>query len=530
LELAALRERFPALERSMLAWRALARRQTVWLAPNDAQLTLAWCQGGVWEQRCVPLPEDVCRDGLPLQRDALADFLADWLLENGLPPAVVDLVLLLPLQCCQWRLVVPPDAQAPLSTAALRSLQPDLGWSLPLSELVLALESPGLPSASQLLVGAERLLLQAWVAVIEAADLRLERVDGLLAAARRGLLARCEAEGMPLSGDLAWLVQQGSAWRLLVLRDGWPELERLFSSADALRSDLEALLQAWERHAGASSPAMRCWITAPAEARQQLQGWLGGRWAEEAGGARFASLESLALPDPGSEAEAPPPGLDLLEERRRELGLAASVAGGGALLLQGSLWGGGLVLASLLLLALMGWQEGQQAQQLAQLMPVEQRVTRAESRLRRLRSTTTALRKNNTRLAEQLVAVPSGSALLEQLRRVTPAGVQLQNLRVQGNAIELSGEAQASLDPGPLERINALVLALAALPISEPDAVKVVKVTRSGDDGGPMQAVIFSLTWGLDPAARPSLATLKALGADGLVRRFQLLQQAGVAL
>jgi len=163
-------------------------------------------------------------------------------------------------------------------------------------------------------------------------------------------------------------------------------------------------------------------------------------------------------------------------------------------------------------------------------MPVEQRVTRAESRLRRLRSTTTALRKNNTRLAEQMVAVPSGSALLEQLRQVTPAGVQLQSLRVQGNAIELSGEAQAALDPGPLERINALVLALAALPISEPDGVKVVKVTRSGDDGGPMQAVTFSLTWGLDPAARPSLATLKALGADGLVRRFQLLQQAGVAL
>ncbi|QBE70252.1 hypothetical protein SynWH8101_2686 [Synechococcus sp. WH 8101] len=539
MELAALRERFPALERSMLAWRALARRQTVWLAPNDAQLTLAWCQGRVWEQRCVPLPEDVCRDGLPLQRDALADFLADWLLENGLPPPVVDLVLLLPLQCCHWRLVVPPDAQAPISTEALRSLQPDLGWSLPLPELVLALESSGLPSGSQLLVGAERLLFQSWLAVIEAADLRLERVDGLLPAARRGLLARCEAEGMPLSGDLAWLLQQGSAWRLLVLRDGWPELERVFSSADALRSDLEALLLAWERHAGASSPAMRCWITAPAEARQQLQGGLGGRWAEEAGGARFASLESLALPDPGSEAEAPPPGLDLLEERRRELGLAASVAGVGAgsgapparaLLLQGSLWGGGLVLASLLLLALMGWQEGQQAQQLAQLMPVEQRVTRAESRLRRLRATTMALRKNNTRLAEQLVAVPSGSALLEQLRRVTPAGVQLQSLRVQGNAIELSGEAQASLDPGPLERINALVLALAALPISESDGVKVVKVTRSGDDGGPVQAVTFSLTWGLDPAARPSLATLKALGADGLARRFQLLQQAGVAL
>jgi len=522
----------------MLAWRAFARRQTVWLAPNDAQLTLAWRQGTVWEQRSVPLPEDVCRDGVPLQRNALADFLADWLMENDLPPPVVDLVLLLPLQCCHWRLVVPPDDQAPISTEALRSLQPDLGWSLPWSELVLALESPGLPSASQLLVGAERMLLQAWVAVIEAADLRLERVDGLLAAARRGLLARCEAEGMPLAGDLAWLLQQGSAWRLLVLRDGWPELERVLS-ADALRSDLEALLLAWERHAGAASPAMRCWITAPLEARQQLQGWLGGRWAEEAGGERFASLESLAFPDPGSEAEAPPPGLDLLEERRRELGLAASVAGGGAgagappvraLVLQGSFWGGGLVLASLVLLALMGWQEGQQAQQLAQLMPVEQRVTRAESRLRRLRSTTTALRKNNTRLAEQLVAVPSGSALLEQLRRVTPAGVQLQSLRVQGNAIELSGEAQASLDPGPLERINALGLALAALPISEPDGVKVVKVTRSGDDEGPVQALTFSLTWGLDPAARPSLATLKALGADGLVRRFQLLQQAGVAL
>jgi type IV pilus assembly protein PilN len=147
-----------------------------------------------------------------------------------------------------------------------------------------------------------------------------------------------------------------------------------------------------------------------------------------------------------------------------------------------------------------------------------------------MRARTAALRKDNTRLAEQLVAVRSGSALLEQLRRVTPGGVQLQSVRVQGDAIQISGEVAAAMAPGPLERINALVLALAALPMSAADGVEVVKITRPDADKERPAALTFSLRWTLDPAARPSLAELEALGADGLAARYRLLQQAGVAL
>jgi type IV pilus assembly protein PilN len=541
LELAALIERFPALERSLLAWRSLVGRQTVWFAPSDQQLVLAWRQGSTWRQRQAPLPADICRDGLPLQRDALADFIADLLLDSGLPPRVVDLVLILPLEACHWRLLRPPGAGLFTRVADLRSLQPDLGWSLPLADVTLALESQDWSAAAatqdaaeqlQLLVGTERLLLQAWVSVIEAADLQLLRVDGLLAAARRGLLTRRQAQGETCAGDLAWLIQQGSGWRLLLLRDGWPELERSFAG-DALPSAVQEVLEAWACHAGGAEAPRGSWITAAADAwdvgREALAGWS----AENAGGQGLDTLVSLVLPDAGPDAEAPPAGLDLLDERRDELGLAsedADITPPRALMLQGGIWAGGVVALAVLVLGLMAWREAQQAQQLELLLPVEQRVTRAETRLGRMRAATAALRKNNTRLAEQLVAVRSGSALLEQLRRLTPAGVQLQMLRVKANTIELSGEAQALGDPGALERINALVLALSALPMSAAEGVKVVKIIRAGEAQGPLTAVSFSLTWELDPEARPSLAALKALGADGLAERYRLLQRAGVAL
>lgn len=541
MELAALIERFPALERSLLAWRSLVSRQTVWFAPSDQQLVLAWRQGSTWQQRQAPLPADLCRDGLPLQRDALADFIADLLLDSGLPPRVVDLVLILPLEACHWRLLRPPGAGLFTRVADLRSLQPDLGWSLPLADVTLALESQDWSAVAatqdaaeqlQLLVGTERLLLQAWVSVIEAADLQLLRVDGVLAAARRQLLTRRQARGETCAGDLAWLMQQGNGWRLLLLRDGWPELERSFAG-DALPSAVQEVLEAWACHAGGAEGPRGSWITAAADAwdvaREALAGWS----AENAGGQGLDTLVSLVLPDAGSDAEAPPAGLDLLDERRDELGLASEEADATpprALVLQGGVWAGGVVALAVLVLGLMAWREAQQAQQLELLLPVEQRVTRAETRLGRMRATTAALRKNNTRLAEQLVAVRSGSALLEQLRRLTPEGVQLQMLRVKANTIELSGEAQALGDPGALERINALVLALSALPMSAAEGVKVVKILRAGEAQGPLTAVSFSLTWELDPEARPSLAALKALGADGLAERYRLLQRAGVAL
>ncbi|CAI8369382.1 MAG: Uncharacterised protein [Synechococcus sp. MIT S9220] len=81
--------------------------------------------------------------------------------------------------------------------------------------------------------------------------------------------------------------------------------------------------------------------------------------------------------------------------------------------------------------------------------------------------------------------------------------------------------------PGPLERINAFVLTLGRLSISSPNGVKVLKASR---DDGEVPSVRFSLDWALNPKAKPSIQQLQQLGATGLVQRYRLLEQQGVAL
>jgi type IV pilus assembly protein PilN len=220
-----------------------------------------------------------------------------------------------------------------------------------------------------------------------------------------------------------------------------------------------------------------------------------------------------------------------LAERRPELGLspaAPPVRESRNLLLQGAAWGGGVLLLTLVGLGVMRWWETYQRQQLEALLPVEQTVLATEAKLRRLKLRTASLEKDNRQIAQQLVAVRSGSALLEQLRRITPQGVQLQDLSVNGDAISVSGVVQAGGRPGPLERINSLVLAMAALPASKDEGVKVVKITRT--DKGDGSVVSFSLTWGLDLSVQPTLAEFEALGAKGMAERLRLLQLKGVAL
>ena len=226
-------------------------------------------------------------------------------------------------------------------------------------------------------------------------------------------------------------------------------------------------------------------------------------------------------------AEAP---VDLLRERRIELGLPAQsvpFVSVRLLLRRGALLGGAALLVSLVLTAVLNWRGQQQQQQLESLAPLAQRLTAAEAQMRRLRTKTSAVKKDTTRIAQQLVAFPGGSPLLEQLRRVTPVGVQLQELSVGAAQIQLSGRVQIGDTPGPLERINAFALSLSQLPITREQGVKVMKITREdGDD----PAVTFSVKWALNPKMRLSLIQLQELGAIGLAERYRLIEQRGVKL
>ena len=219
---------------------------------------------------------------------------------------------------------------------------------------------------------------------------------------------------------------------------------------------------------------------------------------------------------------------DLLRERRSELGLpddSGPCKPAGPLLLRGSLIAGAALLLSVGSIVVMGGIEMQQ-QQLQTLLPFEQRVRSIEGRLRTAKQRLAKVRQDNLLITEQLVNGQAGSPLLEQLSRVVPAGMQLQDVAVQNDQITISGKVGLGGTPGPLERVNAFALALERLSISRRNGVKVLKLSR---DDGETPSVNFSLDWSLDPMARPSVQQLQQLGASGLVKRYRLLEQQGVA-
>ena len=214
---------------------------------------------------------------------------------------------------------------------------------------------------------------------------------------------------------------------------------------------------------------------------------------------------------------------DLLQQRRLELGLPlepAPVPPLFSLVLKGGI--AGVALVMLTLLTLLGLQHRQQLVQaeIDALDPVEKRVGDAKARLRAMRSRRSTLDQQTQSIAEQLVAVRSGSALLEQLRRVTPQGVRLVSVDANPSKLLIKGESQGT---NAFERINALDLNLEALPDLQPDGTTVVKA------GAEQQGLIaFTLEAKLDSATKPTPHRLRGLGAEGLVRRLELLQAEGV--
>jgi len=217
------------------------------------------------------------------------------------------------------------------------------------------------------------------------------------------------------------------------------------------------------------------------------------------------------------------PKADLLQQRRLELGLPLEpvpVSPLFSLVLKGGI--AGVVLVMLALLTLVGLQHRQQLLQdeIDALNPVEKRVGDAKARLRSMNSRRSTLEQQTQSIAEQLVAVRSGSALLEQLRRVTPQGVRLVSVDANPSKLLIKGESQGM---DAFERINALDLNLEALPEMLPDGTTVVKAVA--DKQG---RIAFTLEAKLDPVMKPTPEHLRGLGAEGLARRLELLQDQGV--
>ena len=218
---------------------------------------------------------------------------------------------------------------------------------------------------------------------------------------------------------------------------------------------------------------------------------------------------------------------DLLRDRRLELGLPPTPPplrpARGLVLL-----GAGIGLVLVLVVASFQWlaqvRERTLQGQVDRMAMVEQRARRLNSKLKSVTARSNALDKDTRQIVSQLVAVRSGSAFLEQLRRVTPQGVQLRSVSVDasGTILTLEGVAQS---PEAFERVN--VFGLNVEDLSAVPAGGAVVQRATADETGLLQ---FTVKVSLDLEVAPTAEQLTDLGADGLARRYQLLKQRGMPL
>ncbi len=298
MELADLRDRFPALDGLLVQTSGLLTRRRVVLAASDRVLSLAWWEQG--EQRIITtdLPPDLCQGGVPLQREVLAEMVADLLIEQGIASVSVELELLLPLPSCHWRLL---EGAAGLGDAtSLRVLAPEMNWPLQWQASYVALTSLQ-DREMAMVVGADRLILQAWIDMVASADLNLCQAEWILVAAWRAL----QALNGPLEGEWAWLIESEGIWRVVLLCEGRPELDVGLQATQipSLRDEVLFLLDAWDQKQRQIGGRRSWWITAGPS-------WK-GRWKDGHGAGLHGPLVSdgemsllqLALKAPPAESK-----------------------------------------------------------------------------------------------------------------------------------------------------------------------------------------------------------------------------------
>ena len=225
---------------------------------------------------------------------------------------------------------------------------------------------------------------------------------------------------------------------------------------------------------------------------------------------------------------------DLLRERRGRLGEEEPAANNPRRsLLRGTLLASALVGAAGVGWAVVASLQRSALSDLERLTPVQARYDQLKSQIIIERKNTGELENKNNKLAKALVAVSSGSALMEELRRRTPRGLQFSEVIQEGNQLRLRGQAN---DPGAFARINALQLQLQRSRLFNANQVSLIQARRdNGKEAKPPAAnagsepVQFELTAAFSQSGtNGDLTNLRDLGATGMAERLRMLQQQGV--
>jgi len=233
------------------------------------------------------------------------------------------------------------------------------------------------------------------------------------------------------------------------------------------------------------------------------------------------------------------PVLDLLRERRRELGIepvSGTLVQRRSLLQRGALIGLALVGGVVGLCGVVVLQNALVTSRMAQLEQVESEAAVLQTQLTARQRNLKVLSDTNKTLVDALTSGRTSAALLAELQLITPQGVQLTAAESSGEALTLKGQA---FDPFALVRINALLLQLQRSARFQSDGVKLTKVERQPDtpaaktaaaakppQPGPVGFEIRAPFASLDP--QQQLDLLRRLGSEGMAQRLQLLRQEGL--
>ncbi len=171
----------------------------------------------------APVPARTLRDGMPIAADAFGDFVGDLLLEQKAPNAT--LVVALPRQACEWRLISWPGGVSPEDPIeALRELNPDLKLPYPLGAARIDVQPVPGREGRAVVVAAPRTTVEAWIDLFAIAGSSLRHL--LPSQACQMLALREELDAMA-PGDLLGVLQPTSSECLLdVWVDGAPHFQR----------------------------------------------------------------------------------------------------------------------------------------------------------------------------------------------------------------------------------------------------------------------------------------------------------------
>jgi len=172
----------------------------------------------------APMPALTCRDGFPLEKEAIGDLVGDLLLNEKVLEAYV--LAALPFSASHWRVLVNPFRTPPDDPVdELRQMDPAL--SLPFSLKDAYFDLYPLPGKEEqlLLVASEAKLVDAWIDVFRLAGVKLER----LAPAQGCLLAALADELVDSPDDelTAFLWPEEAGCLLWFFHRGVPVFEKL---------------------------------------------------------------------------------------------------------------------------------------------------------------------------------------------------------------------------------------------------------------------------------------------------------------